>query len=465
MQKIKINIEQLLQARENRMQQKLKMTDGKYHMISLQLNIPGLPKSNEILNSFFLNVDEQFQIFYKSRYCNEIWQDYQVFSDYAGEWAVYLFDASTSNSLLLKELTEEFEESFPLGRIVDLDVLDANGTPISSGKEKPCFVCGKAAEACRKTGEHYIMLVRQRMMDSIKAYLTSFKEEQLVKKVTGFVTYALLQEVSLSPKPGLVCRNNNGAHTDMDYASFLQSIAMISPYFHDIGKAALVFDGDITSALPKIREIGLRMEQNMLHATTNINTHKGAIFLMSVSVFSIVYTIHKNGVFDIDVFHTTLKEMTKGIVKRELHSISNNTNISHGQQCFLDFGLMGSGARGEIEQGMPTVISHSLPLLNKLLKTSINSCNDICLKQTLVPVLLKLISVNNDTNVLYRTNKNTLIKLQEKANSALESWLSGNSSHYESLVKWCLQKGISPGGSADLLAVTILIHQCKVEYS
>ena len=466
MQIVNTHITNLLQARETRMLQKLQMIQDGYHLVSLQLNIPGLPKTNDLLKAFFNFVDARFQEHYLSKGDLQKWHIKNEYSDFAGDWNVFLFKCSTITASKLKEVTEEFEQTFELGRIVDLDVLNSEGIPVSSGKAKPCFICGSPAEECRKSMRHQIQVVRQQMLHAIQSFLEKRDDENLVKRISGFATYALLQEVSLSPKPGLVCRNFNGAHTDMDFATFLKSIAVLSPYFTQIGHLAIDFDDkEISLALPKIRAVGLLMEKAMSDATGNVNTHKGAIFLLSISIFSIIRCIKSHQNISASSFSAYIQALTNGIVERELTNNFNSELLSHGQQCFNNYGMQASGARGEAEKGMPTVINHGLPTLNSLAKKPLNAYRDEALNNILVPVLLSIISANNDTNVLYRKNLQILNILKEKSKQTLAHWLDDNKSSYDELCTWCSQQGISPGGSADLLAVTILLHQCITTFS
>jgi len=53
---------------------------------------------------------------------------------------------------------------------------------------------------------------------------------ELLVEIAGQAEKALLYEVALTPKPGLVDRNNSGAHSDMDFFTFLDSIVSLSPY-------------------------------------------------------------------------------------------------------------------------------------------------------------------------------------------------------------------------------------------
>src|ERR1035437_5081449 len=55
--------------------------------------------------------------------------------------------------------------------------------------------------------------------------------EDPANAVGDLVCQALLKEVELTPKPGLVDRHNSGSHRDMDLATFYASIEAIAPWF------------------------------------------------------------------------------------------------------------------------------------------------------------------------------------------------------------------------------------------
>lgn len=459
-------VTRLLDAREERQHKKLALVDDGYHLVSLQLNIPGLPKSTSSILSFIQLVDKAFGFFLLSKNPNYKCQTKKTINDVAGDSIIYLFKPEQIESIRLKEITESFEETFELGRIVDLDVLSSEGIPLSSGKAKACFICNNAAEDCRKTNRHTIKEVRKAMLDAIESYLLNYQHEELVNKVTSFAIKGLLHEVVLSPKPGLVCRNFRGAHSDMDFISFVNSISAISPYFAEINRFALAFKrADVAEALPFIRTIGLKMEEAMLKATGNVNTHKGAIFLLALSCFAIIRVVKKLGFLKLNTFSSVIQQLTRGMVQNELCLVSDEAELTHGQQCFKKYGLQAAGARGEAEQGLPTVLHHALPCLVERLNKPYINYTDTELKDLLVPLLLKIMSVNNDTNILYRHDKKVLESVKRKSREAIEDWDKGNQQAYNKLVQWCNDTRISPGGSADLLALTITLYHCKIEFA
>lgn len=458
--------ELLLKAREDRQQQKMELVTEGFHLVSLQLNIPGLPKTDWLLKEFISLVDDAFSRFLISHNSNNQWSRKLKERDEAGDAVYYLFKASHFDAPQLKVLTEQFEQSFVLGRIVDLDVLSTDGEPISFGRKKACFICDHSALHCRKNKRHSIDEVRQAMLDAISVYIRKNKEEELVNKVAGFAVKGLLHEVSLSPKPGLVCRHSAGAHTDMDFTTFVNTIAVLSPYFVEINRLALAFKGsDVSKALPEIRIIGLKMEQSMQDATNGVNTHKGAIFLMAISCFAMVRVINKLGYLKLTSFSSVVQQLSRGLVQRELCAVDAKDELTHGQQCFIQYGLQAAGARGEAEQGLPMVLHHGLPFILSKLKKGFNHYSDKELKELLIPVLLKIMSVNNDTNVLYRHNRTILEQLKQQSAKSLLLWEQENKQPYNELVDWCNSHRISPGGSADLLALTISLYCCQTEFS
>ncbi len=102
-----------------------------------------------------------------------------------------------------------------------------------------------------------------------------------------------------------------------------------------------------------------------------------------------------------------------------------------------------TGARGEAENGFPMVFDFGLPELQKF--TGLN-------EQGLLRAFLAIAANNNDTNILYRSSMDVLNQFRELAQTALET------ENIDPLTNFCLKQGISPGGSADILAVSIYVY-------
>ncbi len=454
---------QLLKSREIRWQYKKAMINQGFHLISLQLNIPGFPKKSDTFTAFLKSVKARFELFLQSHVIALQWEE-QFFEDEAGECIIYKVSEKRIGAAELKELTELFEEKHPLGRIIDADVMDVEGKVISSGKHKRCFLCpDKPVQWCRKYNNHTPDEIRESMQKAIVVFLMDEQIDQAATKMAGFAVSGLLHEVSLSPKPGLVSRTSSGGHTDMDFSTFMSSVGVLAPYYQKVGQMAGRFKSpNLDLALPEIREIGLEMEREMFQVTQGVNTHKGAIFLLEIAMFAAVRSVCKKGKFKTGIFASVIQQLSKGIVQRELYNLKpRDEALTHGQNCFLKYGLQGAGARGEVEQGLPTVLHHALPELISRLDGDELVARDTKMKPILVPVLLKIMSVNNDTNVLYRHGKKVLEELKRKAVEALHEWDRGSDQKYLELDEWCTSNRISSGGSADLLSVTLFVYYCK----
>lgn len=278
--------------------------------------------------------------------------------------------------------------------------------------------------------------------------------------ISNITIKSILYEVAASPKPGLVDRYNSGAHKDMDYYTFLRSISVLGPYFYNCTKTGLDFkDDDHRDLLVDIRPIGIIAERDMFKATSGINTHKGIIFSMGI-IAAAVGSLFKD--LDRDTFsYTEISNRVKLISKdmsKELKLVyEDKENLTYGEKLYLKYGT--KGIRGEVESGFETVINISLPILEKLIFEDIYHINDI-----LVQVLLHLMANTEDSNVLGRHNMGILNYVQGESKKALELggyFTEEGRAYIQSMDEDFIDKNISPGGSADLLAISLMMYILK----
>lgn len=455
----------MAKARERRWQQKLKLAGQGNHVISLQLNVPGYPKVFGRLDEFFSLISREITDFFRS-YCIFLNLKEQVCeSDDTGSMTLFGVPADIISARQLKVISEQFEEAHPLGRFIDVDILEATGEAISSGKLKPCFYCQAApAFICRRENKHDINVLREFIESKVNRYIAKCANRQLAHTLSAFACRALLHEVSLTPKPGLVTRTGAGAHADMDFTTFLDAIGSFSQYFQDIVRLTdYIEDQDVAAILPAIRRIGLQMEVAMNGVTNRVNTHKGAIFLMALAVFCAAKVIREKGVFKLGAFVCEVQRISIGLVQREL-CLKTNGESTHGQKCFEQYGLEGSGARGEAEQGFPSVVYFGLPVIKEGLKMLGAPPKDGDLRAVLIEALLNIMTVNNDTNVLFRHGWKVLEEIKCKSIDALSAWRKGDKGLYLQMVEECRKRRISPGGSADLLSVSMFVYYCDNQF-
>ena len=419
-------------------------------VISLSLNIPGFPKSSPLIKECFAYCKTDLLYHLKSHLV-ELFESKSIeICDAAGDFYLVPCRGSQLTVFQLKELLEDFEGSHPLGRLVDADLTDEKGIPVSSGKSKGCFICStRPAIECRRLNNHSAIELSGYVQSRMEQFYRMQIEHQKAKELSAYALKAILHEIALTPKPGLVDRFSNGSHVDMDFITFIDSSAAISGWFETLVRAGFTFaEEDYTRALPIIRDIGLRMEHEMFKATGGVNTQKGIVFLLGLALFASgkLFSIKAN--FDEQLFRNIIREISKGIVERELNDPLPNF-LSHGAEVYQRYGY--SGARGEAESGFKTIFEAGLPYLSP------GSLKDeICMLRS----FLAIASQNGDTNILYRRGPEVLTEFQHLCKEALDHFSPEN---YNEVVDFCREEHISPGGSADLLAVTFYLHSILLE--
>ena len=267
--------------------------------------------------------------------------------------------------------------------------------------------------------------------------------------IAHLATQALQAELDTTPKPGLVDKDNNGAHRDMDYALMQRSINTLHPYFV---KLALLGCADALPTHTSIRDIGIEAEKAMLSATNGVNTHKGALFSMGLAVVAAAHEKRKiaaneeqilkerNGGEDVLVsLQTTIKALAASFP---------DTSGTHGSKAkLLSKGTTAiKGALDNAREGYEMLFAEWLPFYIERRKER----DAYTLHKTLLRIMCDL----DDTNVIYRTDLATAEEVKQEARALLDSFskaaLKEMDRHYTT-------RNISPGGAADMLSLTIFI--------
>lgn len=272
-----------------------------------------------------------------------------------------------------------------------------------------------------------------------------------VRNIARFAVRSLYAELVLYPKPGLVSRRDNGAHRDMNAASFLRSLFALRHYFADIAAA-----GTRAARLPEMRRLGMIAEARMLAATGGVNTHRGAIFTLGLLSAAAGFA----GAVGRPCTDGNLREIVAGLWRRDLLAVPTaGTRVpSHGQQVAARYGL--SGARGEAIRGFPAVFGIALPALRDALATGMDS------ERAQLHAFFTLLTAVADTNVVYRGGSVALDRLQRGAAEFIAGgsvFAAGWRQRAEALHRRCSRQGISPGGCADLLAAAWFVHQLQTD--
>ena len=354
-----------------------------------------------------------------------------------------------------KAVTVLLEDETPMGRLFDMDVLRPDGSKVDRqelGKPgRSCLICGGPAQACARSRTHTVAQLQEKTAALIDAAL----EEDCCQTVARLACQALLYEVAATPKPGLVDRENSGSHRDMDVFTFLSSAAALTPYFArcaQIGRGTRDLPAEQT--FTKLRAPGMLAEGQMLHATGGVNTHKGAIFSMGILCGAL-------GRLDREVWGEPEKilvecaAMTKNIVRQDFGNLTPETAKTAGQRLYLQYGI--TGVRGQAEAGFPAVREVGLPKLEAALAAG-KPINDAACAS-----LLAMLATTEDTNLIHRGGYDLQQQTAARIAAILEKEPFPNCQTLEELNREFVEKNLSPGGTADLLAMTLMLHFLKEE--
>jgi triphosphoribosyl-dephospho-CoA synthase len=274
-----------------------------------------------------------------------------------------------------------------------------------------------------------------------------------IYRLGEFALESMLMEVACFPSFGLVSPVSKGAHKDMDYFTFIKSTASLQKYMLKIAHRAFSPD-NLDVIFYDCRKFGVEAEKDMFKKTKGINTHKGMIFVLGIAVIAASKTIYNN-----EEFHSIqeyIRSMTKGMVSRELKNLEKKTALTHGERVFLEYGI--TGIRGEVEAGIPVIFDYALPAYDSV------EFSDAGDNERLLHTLITIMAHCDDTTILHRHDISTLKEVQIICKNLLKKGSLLNKDlvvEIHDLDKNFSKKRISPGGCADLLAVTVFLSLVK----
>ena len=288
--------------------------------------------------------------------------------------------------------------------------------------------------------------------------------------IAHLATQALQAELDTTPKPGLVDKDNNGAHRDMDHALMQLSINTLHPYF--VRLAFLGF-ADTLPSHTVIRDAGIEAEKAMLEATNGVNTHKGALFSMGLAVVAAAYE-EKKAAANKEVRGKEREEEYLSSLQLTIKALAASfpdTSGTHGSKAKqLSNGTTTiKGALDNAREGYEKLFAEWLPFYNERRK----SHDAHALHKTLLRIMCDL----DDTNVIYRTNVATAEEVKQEARALLASFEEAYAAEdkekcasaieekcasaellaLKDMDRRYTERNISPGGAADMLSLTVFI--------
>lgn len=295
----------------------------------------------------------------------------------------------------------------------------------------------------------------------------SVSQQSFCKSIGSLAAAALRTEAAVTPKPGLVDRENSGAHQDMDYPLFLVSSRALEPYFvqcvmlgFERGRAREELEtecpsnrvsSECDSSLRKLRSAGLAAEDDMYAVTGGVNTHKGVIFSMGILCCCIGQLAAEediSGLRNPQKLQKRCKEIAEQLLKEQ------NPSDTNGARVFRDEGT--GGVRKEALSGFSSVFEAGYPALLESLNLGLSE------NTALIRTLLILMTKTEDSNAVHRGGKEGLCFMRRQAEEILQEDFKGAEEKVLERVRVfdraCIKRNLSPGGSADLLALTAMLH-------
>ncbi len=249
---------------------------------------------------------------------------------------------------------------------------------------------------------------------------------------------ALVDELALAPKPGLVSFVDSGSHADMDAQTFMRSIHALRPYFADI--AAL---GHARAGFDRLQARGLSAEARMLAATGGVNTHRGAVFMLGLLCAGAGAVVRDGGPLQPD----RLREAVQRHWGAALQARSTQASPLPGNVARRRYGL--AGAAHEAANGFPTLFEVVLPALTRALARGLPP------EQARLDALFHAMAVLDDTNLAHRGGLAGLRQVQRAARAFLDAGGAarpGARAAALALHHDLVRRRLSPGGAADTLA-------------
>ena len=435
-------LQEILDARENRVakQKELLAQYGKT-LLCFTMNIPGPEKWNRnVAIGFYLGcwfIEDTLKgrpVLHKEKH-----------TPITGGEAYYVVDIPAKQ---LKQMVMELEEIDPVGRLFDMDVLTPEGEKVSRTElghaPRKCLICDNDAAICASTRAHGLEALQQ----ATGFYLYVAAREFFTEFISSRAFYALYQEVNTTPKPGLVDKNNSGSHKDMTLRHFFVSANALREYFTRFAEAGFLGrDDDPKETFKKLRSIGLEAEQAMLRTTKGVNTHKGAIF--SIGLLCAAAGRLSPDQWSAERLLGECALMAEGVVKEDFADITLENAKTAGERFFVQYGI--TGVRGQAEAGFPAVKDVGMPILMEGLKKGL-SLNDAG-----AVALLHILAATDDTNLIRRSDRDAQLAIKQQIATLLEKDPFPTMDTIRTLDEDFIKQNLSPGGSADLLAMCYLL--------
>lgn len=423
-------IDLIFAEKERRFKARLEC-DSKYPIICFSLNLPYEYKNinkKEALLLFEYGISELKNSFEISN----------ITIDYNDIFAIVSIN---DDAIKIKQIALDLENKYSFSRLFDFDVYFKNNVIKLRKCGRKCFICDELALTCRRNNTHSKQEIYSKIDELFDDFFVHFALTNPIKNdFSTKAIQALLYEISITPKLGLVDIMSSNSHKDMNFFTFIDSASELKWYFDCF--YTLAFKSNKNDFI-RLKKLGILAENAMFKVTKNINTHKGALFLFAIMIFACARCEN-------DLSFENISKISKKLCTNLCNNELNANLNSIGGICFNKHGI--KGIRDEVEQGF------------------INTFKAYCFykKQNEFKELRTLFyisSIIDDTNLLKRCDydiykynkvKNTCKKLSYKTNK-----------DYIKLIKKLnyiyVKNNLSFGGSADILSLVLFLDKINIK--
>ncbi|MGN0708444.1 MAG: triphosphoribosyl-dephospho-CoA synthase CitG [Faecalibacterium sp.] len=446
-----VELYQMLEARERRfLRQQGLLRQYKKPLVCFTMNIAGPVKDSPLIRRSFAHGCALLRRQLLRLHTTPLHEE--TIQEATGCEAYFVLEM---DPLAVKRITAGLEEESPLGRLFDMDVLRPDGCKVEreevGSPGRTCLICGGPAKICSSRRLHPVTELQQKTAQIMEEAIRTLDAETAAQQAVR----ALLYEVGTTPKPGLVDRQNNGSHRDMDCFTFMSSATALWPYFRSCTRTGQqTADRPAAETFAALRPLGCKAEGDMLAATHGVNTHKGAIFTVGI-LCAALGRLNRALWSCPERVLQEISSMTAGLTGADFAGLTKENASTVGQRLYLKYGI--TGIRGQVEAGLPAVREYGLPVLEQGLAQGYDLNRSGC------AALLAILANSTDTNMIARSDRATQQAVAQELRELLKRNPYPDEETLNELDRRFIAANLSPGGSADLLAVCYLLHFLKNE--
>lgn len=437
-QTVPVTVDQMAQRREDRRTMQLNMLSNAHMpLISFTMNIAGPIKLNPLI-AFAFDIGSIYinNSLHSAGLRTERFESFWGVTGPEAFWSVDCYDASE-----LKRLMQDIEDSSAAGRLFDIDVITPEtNQKLSRSRPRSCLICEAPARICARSRAH----TAQELILKTNSILAEF----IAGLVAALGTEALVREVHVTPKPGLVDENNSGANSDMSLETFEASANAVAPFFRDMCIISIngldQYLSNPSELMRSLAHIGMEAEKAMFAATNGVNTHRGAIYAIGLLISAACLTIARCGDVDIETVCNAASRLAKN------QPVSERYYNTNGRRMCELYGV--KGARGQAASGFRTAVDAYCVYIKTRDKSP---------KLAWPAALLHIMSELDDTNVLKRAGSKGYEYVRNESARLLADGVN-----VDALLRMdarLISMNISCGGAADMLAAAIFFNMIENE--